>query len=214
MIAVRMAVRLRALAVLAFAVAGCATPVTEQVALLQGTEVCCSHFSQLPSTRLGLPDDRTVELSSRSPVFAFGSGKSFVAAFELPDWQGPYVITIKPLSMSARGGIFSPTLLMLDANYRPGRRITGEGDDALTSSRGITVFVNESDRLERHVLLFTQRTHGEVAGDYTRVVPLQAQVGATPVILGASERRGTWSYAPMGKVRLTVVRDHAPLLGR
>jgi hypothetical protein len=74
-------------------VAGCATgpldatdtflPPIHNERLAQA-KICCSSYREMPFVKLALGQESAGALTAESPVYAFGEGRSFFAAFELP----------------------------------------------------------------------------------------------------------------------------------
>lgn len=86
---------------------------------------CCASLAELPYRRLEREGSIALEIGPDSPAFDFDTGKSFFAAYRLPDWPHPLEIRLTsradvPLLslMDANRPVFSPALLILDARFR------------------------------------------------------------------------------------------------
>lgn len=85
--------------------------------------LCCVTLNALSYTKLVIDTSSTAELDTKQGVFAFPSGKSAVAAYELPQDDAPFVISIR--SEVSDGGvpyrhrIFVPAVMLLDEHYAP-----------------------------------------------------------------------------------------------
>jgi maltose operon protein len=67
-----------------------------------------------------VPDSRSFTIDESSGSFAFSSGKSYFAAFELPRYSSPYSITIKSYMMGDHmesAYIFLPAVIFMDEKY-------------------------------------------------------------------------------------------------
>lgn len=106
-------------------------PADELEALKRATP-CCGSLADLPYRRLEREGPITVEIGPDSPAFVFDGGKSFFAAFRLPDWPRPLALRLRsrgPLAVYDPGRpIFSPAVFVLDAQFRARRVMQGSGE--------------------------------------------------------------------------------------
>lgn len=96
---------------------------------LRNSQSCCTSLAGLsyqPITRQGSFE---VRIGTDSPSFNFGTGKSYFAAFRLPNWPRPLTIGVDSFRAAEPGGlgalipdlrglIFRPVVLILDEQFR------------------------------------------------------------------------------------------------
>lgn len=91
--------------------------------VLDGATLCCAKMSAFAFKRLAIDVSSAADINVRHGVFAFPSGKSAFAAFELPRDDTPYVISIRSevsdSGVPYRYRIFVPAVTLLDENYMP-----------------------------------------------------------------------------------------------
>ena len=153
---------------------------------------------------LATTDERKVALDIESPAFVFETGKSYFAAYRLPAWNGPYQIRAEAKSgANVRAGTFGPSVLMLDADYRIARQFnTGQGSGPRPDV--VHVFVNESNKDEQYLVLFTAKLSTTEGVDALVAAPRATMIGSAYVVLGASESRVSLQYSPTGVLQLKV----------
>jgi len=127
----RLAVPLSAMLI---ALTGCSTPLMAthsptlpapegQQALMRAADRCAS-LASLPYQPLTAQETLTLNFAPPTPAHDFGDGKSFFHAFELPRNDGPIALNV---SSSIRDGqVLAPTILVLDANFQPVRKVSSE----------------------------------------------------------------------------------------
>jgi len=69
-------------------------PPDELKALAQA-KPCCASLAELPFRPIEREGLIKLEIGSDSPAFVFDSGKSFFAAFRLPDWPRPLALHLR-----------------------------------------------------------------------------------------------------------------------
>lgn len=106
----------------------------ETLERLAQAKPCCDSLAQLPYRALDREGEFSLDIDHQSPAFQFDAGKSYFAAFRLPEWPRPLEIRITsqalaPLAVrviDSNRPVFSPALLILDARFRP-KRMVQEG---------------------------------------------------------------------------------------
>jgi hypothetical protein len=195
--------RAASLVVICAALSGCVTPVPEQRSVLENTADCCKSMSEFKFAPLAMTDEKEVALGAESPAFTFQSGKSYFAAYRLPAWSAPYQIRAESQDGNTRGGLLSPSALLLDSDFRVVRSFNvATGPDA-TRPNVLHIFVNEADAAEQYLVLFTARASG---GFNTLLAkPIQASMPNGMILpLGATESRVSMPYAPSGVLQVKV----------
>lgn len=87
---------------------------------LAQASICCQDFTHLTYTPLPGVYKQLVSIGASSPVFNFTEGRSFFAAYQLPQNSGDLRIT---LSAQIDKTVFVPRVVMLDAQFRVTRII-------------------------------------------------------------------------------------------
>lgn len=190
------------LAASALAVTGCAS-VQSQQAKLDAAPSCCSGFTDMSYARLALPELRSIAFNESSPAFAFATGKSYFAALELPDWTGPYEVLLEATPGGTRGGVFKPSVITLDRDFRPLREWNTQARRGTGELARVEFFVNEANQDERYMIIYSE-AGGKGGMPSLVATPINATVGYATLLLGATERRITVPYAPMGHVTLSL----------
>ena len=88
---------------------------------LEKARLCCSSLSRLPFSALLAGTPVELELGPSSPVFDFGRGKSFFAAFRLEDGRPKtFEVETFPVNMllNRYGHAFIPSIAFYDSQYR------------------------------------------------------------------------------------------------
>ena len=181
---------------------GCATPVSEQRSMLETAAVCCTSMSEFKYTPLVISDEKDITLGAESPAYVFETGKSFFAAYRLPAWSGPYQIRAEAQSRHLRSGMFAPSVLVLDRDFKVTRRFNIDDRGSSPRSGIVHIFVNEPNQNEQYLVLFNARTDGSV--ETLQAMPTTIMVGTAPVVIGATESRVSVPYAPTGSLQLKV----------
>lgn len=110
------------MALLALTISACATRSTVVLRHdLATRSVCCATFTEMKFSQLGT-DEVDVSLGSGSPIFTFDEGKSYFAAFKLPDNDRvPGLMFRSYLSGTffPDVSVFMPSFVFLDASRKP-----------------------------------------------------------------------------------------------
>jgi hypothetical protein len=117
------------------------------------------------------------KIEMEDDTFAMHDGPSRVVLLRLPEYQAPYVLTVKSFlykrAMSRTEKIFVPTTILLDGSYKITRTVS---EAELESNRAgmvkgpsyqATIPITEAQRDERFVLI---HTNGGAIGGPIRVV--------------------------------------------
>lgn len=102
--------------------AGCASIAEQQNALVSSTMPVTQSFEQMKAADIAQAKELTVELGKDSPTFMFEEGKSFYAAFTLPNAPTPRKLKVKSFystSYLPNATIFYPYFLFLDNTKKP-----------------------------------------------------------------------------------------------
>jgi len=99
------------------------TPFTETVSL--DAAVCCNSLAEMPFQRLAPGADGEIKLDAESPLYKFSDGRSYFAAFELPDFREESRIKVR--SLISKNRVFQPSVLLLNRQFQPVRVF---GDEA------------------------------------------------------------------------------------
>ena len=97
---------------------------TASSALAQASS-CCNSWQELPYVSLNI-GKTFVDLNSKSPVYEFKDGKSYIGAYKLPTHSGDLKITA---AAQIDKTVYYPRIVMLDSQFRVTRVI---GDDLFT----------------------------------------------------------------------------------
>ena len=81
---------------------------------------CCANVANFPYTAIPADFDDLVVIDGSSPVYQFADGKSFFAAFQLPQNSGDLRISV---AAQIDKTVFKPKIVMLDAQFRVTRVI-------------------------------------------------------------------------------------------
>lgn len=87
-------------------------------------ETCCETFRRGDVHRLDRERGTSVRIDATAPVFDFPTGRSPYRIVQLPEPGGVLALTIRSY---VDGSVFLPTLVFLDAEWRPVRLVTDIG---------------------------------------------------------------------------------------
>ncbi|WP_110693652.1 MalM family protein [Salinicola halophyticus] len=210
------------------ALAGCSTPLMAphsptlpaqegQQALARTTD-CCSSLASLPYRPITAEETLTLNFTPQSPAHDFGDGKSFFQAFELPRNNGPIALSV---SSSIRDGqVFAPTILVLDANFQPVRKVSSDSlkvrrPTGFTAARLAGEFSLTPGADAQYVVIYTSDEDRQASTPYESEEKAYARVRGLAEPAGPDPRA---THAATGEVSLEIAsltRDTgmAPLLG-
>lgn len=101
---------------------GC-SPLPQQIEQLGEIAPCCTHASQFRFEVLKQGDEHSASFSESSPAFNFHTGKSYFAAFQLPQpnraGSNLSVRTFWAAAKLERPQVFCPSVTFYDMGYRP-----------------------------------------------------------------------------------------------
>jgi maltose operon protein len=173
--------------------------------LLDSAAICCTNFSTIRYDTIAQPGQYDYLISNENQAFSFTTGKSFVQGLELPKTEGEINVTISSVVMSS---VFIPSVLILDAQFKPIRLIADEQikyakATILNSDRYIGQFTLQENERAKYVLIFTteQAMNGE-----TQLEPL-AQEALSSGAAKVAERvyiNHPVSHSSVGAVRIAV----------
>jgi len=106
---------------------------------LSQSSSCCANVANFPYTAIPADFDSLVVIDGSSPVYAFADGKSFFAAYQLPQNSGDLRITV---AAQIDKTVFKPKIVMLDSQFHVTRVI----DDAIFHYE--PVHLMDGDRIE------------------------------------------------------------------
>lgn len=109
---------------------GLVAPSSEHKAALNGRDAaidslsrassCCRDYSTLPYATANAGDDKWLPIDENSPVFNFSEGKSYFAAFKLPQNSGDLRITV---AAEIGKTLFFPSVVLMDSQFKVTRVI-------------------------------------------------------------------------------------------
>lgn len=189
--------------------------------MLERAVPCCATLAELPYRPL--PGDRTelVDIGEQSPVFEFDTGRSFVAAFELPAVALPYTVQVRSYALGdvvQRARVFYPAALLLDANHAVLARREPEDLPVVKSGYGDATKENRWGlplRLEWEILVDEPDTKFLVIHTTERALALRSSTTARqaiPIILpglvtalpGKKQEVGV-AHSPDGRLAVRVI---------
>ncbi|RKR03326.1 maltose operon protein [Kushneria sinocarnis] len=192
---------------------------TGQQALSRAAD-CCDSLASLPYQSLQNRQSLTLTFDANTPAHHFSDGKSFFHAFALPDSQQPVVLQIS--SPIEQEQVVAPTLLLLDDNFQPVRRLgsdqlTYQGPNGFRDARlggavsvmpgpdaaYIVLYTSDSDRAGSTSYENPEKTYARVRGLAEPALP-------DPVADHAATGRVTLEISPISENGNLL----APLMGR
>ncbi len=86
----------------------------------QKAKVCCKNFSDFKykSIGFGMFSSKLSTFRSGKKAYNFETGKSYFAAFELPEFESPYLIAVTSGPGEAYHPLFYPEIMILDKDYQ------------------------------------------------------------------------------------------------
>ena len=111
-------------------VEGLVAPTSEHKAALNGRDAaidslsrassCCRDYSTRPYATANAGDDKWLPIDENSPVFNFSEGKSYFAAFKLPQNSGDLRITV---AAEIGKTLYFPSVVLMDSQFKVTRVI-------------------------------------------------------------------------------------------
>nr|WP_224745915.1 MalM family protein [Neiella litorisoli] len=146
------------------------------VTSLSQAQSCCASIADLPFQPVALDSTTDVLIDENSPAFEFHTGKSYFAAFKLPENVPTFSVFIQS---RAKKSVFSPSVLLLDANRTPVRVIPASvaryteaqmlDPDSLDMSFNIERSYLDNPKTEYYLVIMT--TPSDMAGQTQLIHP-------------------------------------------
>ena len=142
-------------------------PVDPARSELETAAVCCEKYEQFYFQPLKLGATESVTINRSSPAFLFDGGKSYFKAFSLPAAGKPYFVIVSSyfVDKEKRSGepyIFSPVVMLLDADYRVTRKVDkgfvapiSSGNSMNHATLEVEIAVNPRAADERFMVVYT-----------------------------------------------------------
>ena len=90
---------------------------------LASATLCCQRYADISYQPLGEGKEINLTIDHASPVYPFPEGKSYFAAYRLPENKGSFTIDVS--SFFAKS-VFIPQVLLLDGNFNVTRTIKAD----------------------------------------------------------------------------------------
>lgn len=203
--------RLLAICVCVPLLAGCGHSLVESGARLADARACCDSLGALGFAKLEIGETRLLSIRAGDRAFPFDTGKSYFAAFALPETREPARFSVESYMQVALQSpttgdqfFFAPRILVLDSAHRPLRavepdqpraRYVPSTEFAVTGGLGYKIVLHadfEPGDGARYVVLHT--TDRLLALGTTIYAPMTAQ----------GERK--IPHAPIGRLRVGLGR--------
>jgi len=171
---------------------------------LAAAPVCCQDIRSLPYAPLPIGQSCTVSFRSDMPAYVFETGKSYFAAYRIPDGALPLRLVVRT---AVGTGMVQPAILMLDRDFHNGRLIEQPTFhlevDALGANKFATATVplGRSDPPPRYLIFLT--TEAALAGRTVLGDPLDPEV-----IPGMAAQ---WTRPPKSEPYQREVYYHSPI---
>ena len=185
-------------------VAGCATPVREQIDTLSKRQVTLASFRDFPWQRLQTAKQTLFHLDENSPVYVFSGQKSYFAAFSLPA-TGAREIRVKSFFNGPLIGQFpQPAFLCLDNEFNPIEEFTINMHfiDAWWTEDAHMEALFEISPSVRYLIIYTREigASNQTAGvkGSTGIM----MVGNVPIISSSSGTNIRLSNSPTGALKI------------
>jgi hypothetical protein len=114
--------RLFAAVVVCLLLSACEVTREHAVARYQEAAPCCRSLADLEYLPVAADVPRSLTLDQASPLFAFDTGRSYVAAFDLGAVQSPRIVELRSYVLGPlieKGHVFYPDLVFLDERHVP-----------------------------------------------------------------------------------------------
>lgn len=92
-------------------------------AALASATVCCQRYADIPYQPLGAEKEIHLTIDQSSPAYIFPEGKSYFAAYRLPENKGSFTLDVSSLFSKS---VFIPQLILLDGNFNVTRTIKAD----------------------------------------------------------------------------------------
>ena len=92
-------------------------------AALASATLCCQRYADIPYQPLGEGKEINLTIDHTSPVYSFPEGKSYFAAYRLPENRGSFTLDVSSFFTKT---VFIPQLILLDGNFNITRTIKSD----------------------------------------------------------------------------------------
>lgn len=106
------------IAILCLMLGACATSIDKQNPSLGYASSCCKSAAEFRYQKI-LPGMRKFKIDQNAPVFDFEKGRSYFAAFEIPEDSSRHFRVKSYFNGMFIGQYFDPVILVLDAQHQP-----------------------------------------------------------------------------------------------
>ena len=193
--------------ILAVLLTGCATSIEKQSASLQEANSCCTSLNELPFKPLVL--SQKIKLDQTANVFDFAKGRSYFAAYELPE-GGARKFRIKSFFNGMFiGQYLDPVILVLDESRQEIAIGTLEMKffEAGPSWDGEAHMLGEFvlDQRARYLVLLTSKFDSMAPVAITKPTGYGYMIGSTPIVAVAPSQSIQLKRSPTGTLLLEAV---------
>jgi hypothetical protein len=177
----------------------------------EDSPVCCRSFKEFVYDKLGAREVKSFNIDENSKASTFHSGKSWFASFELPEYSGPYSISIKSYIIGDNlkdGYAFSPQIIFLNKDFNITKTIIGGlfeyiGDEPgkpLSPGARLEAMLNISheQRDFRYMIILTP---GKTLNTRQEYSPTKTALAAV------TGRKVPILHSPAGRLRIDLTRD-------
>jgi hypothetical protein len=195
-------------ALIAATLAACATPIADQRTALLSRAPCCKSWSDLEYKRLVLNQQITVQFGVASPVFAFPTGKSYTAAFQLDAGAGRGIRVASEFNGQLIGQFFRPILTFLDrdknpiASASPNLRFVPSAMIPYTVAHMAGGVLVPDEAV--YVVIYTRDFSDTAASATISTPPTVFMSGTTPIVVPNSPTSKSLEMSPTGELGMTL----------
>ena len=140
------------------------------VTVYKQSQITCKNPSEFNYHKLALNDKLFCSVDKSSQSYEFPHGKSFFVAFELPDGNKPYRITVKSVGIvkthiltKSEAYLFYPFVVLLDSEYNITRfsdtnNLQYDGLKLIENENGgilVNVIIDQDNLNEKYLIVYT-----------------------------------------------------------
>jgi len=202
----------RVVAIASVILAGCASvpsgaqKVADGKKQLDVAAICCTGLDQ--AQRRALPvESETLVIDGTRQAIDLGSGKTFFALYELPQFASTYsiVVTSIPTGPLSDMALLVPRVALYDSSFV----VTRQFDEKTLRNRGNqlerTIFINPQNAAERYLVISAADLSSSIETPYSMVT--STPIVAGPVVfnlVSGQDGKTTLRASPVGQILIEV----------
>jgi maltose operon periplasmic protein len=199
---------------------GCAPEYQQSASVLENASITNTSFGDFQYESLLGGEVKKVEITAHSPAFHFAEGKSYYAAFQMPEYAVHYQIRVLSTLVGVaidESCVFYPMVILLDSSFFITRTFAEEDFRFNRIKRMVTwgipyayetvIPVSEGNQHEKYMIVYStpQQQRGEVSFEIMGFMPLITPNLVT--VIPAGIRIAKVKHSATGKIVIELLEE-------